>query len=84
LKILKDRYDELFITVIYLLQEGLLTHTEIREFIEILESAHTFASSAILKAIQKSDMAHDIKIQLEKELKQSLKQNSNMKQKHSC
>ena len=70
MKILKDRYDELFITVIYLLEEGSLTHTEIIEFIEILGSAHTFASSAIIKAIQKSDMAPDRKDQLERELGQ--------------
>ena len=70
MKILRDRYDELFITVIYLLQEGSLTHTEIREFIDIMETAHTFATSAIIKAIQKSDMAPDRKDQIEKELKQ--------------
>jgi hypothetical protein len=66
----KDKYDELFITVMYLLQEGSLTHTKIIEFIEILESAHTFASSAIIGAIQKSDMAPDRKDQLERELGQ--------------
>jgi hypothetical protein len=54
------------------------------KFAVFMETAHTFASSAVIKAIQKSDMAHDIKIQLEKELKQSLKPNSNMKQRYSC
>ena len=70
MKILRDRYDELFMTVIYLLEEGSLTHTEIIEFIEILGSARIFASSAIITAIQKSDMAPDRKYQLERELGQ--------------
>ena len=67
----KDKYDELFIIIIYLLEEGSLTNTtEIREFIEILESGHIKANSVILKAIRKSDIAPDRKVQLERELRQ--------------
>jgi len=62
-KILRDRYDKLFTDVINLLEDDSLTHTE------IMESSHTFASSAIRKAIQKSDMSLDRKAQLERELK---------------
>ncbi len=57
MEILRDRYDKLFTNVINLLQDGSLTHTEMREFIEIMESTQAFASSAIRKAIQKSNMA---------------------------
>ena len=63
MKILRDRYDKLFTSVINLLEDDSLTHTE------IMESSYTFASSAIRKAIQKSDMSLDRKAQLERELK---------------
>ena len=68
MEILRDKYDELFIIVMYLLQEGSLTHTEIKEFIEIMESSYVSANIAILKAIQKSDMALDRKDQIKREL----------------
>jgi len=70
MKILRDRYDKLFTSVINLLENDSLTHTELIEFIEIMESTHTFASSEIRKAIQKSDMPLDRKVQLERELGQ--------------
>ena len=70
MKILRDRYDKLFTSVINLLENDSLTHTELREFIEIMESTYTFAISAIRKAIQKSDMPLDRKVQLEGELGQ--------------
>jgi hypothetical protein len=62
-KILRDRHDKLFTSVINLLEDDSLPHTE------IMESSHTFASSAIRKAIQKIDMSLDRKAQLERELK---------------
>ena len=70
MKILRDRYDKLFTSVINLSKNDSLTHTELREFIEIMESTYTFAISAIRKAIQKSDMPLDRKVQLEGELGQ--------------
>jgi len=70
MKILRDRYDKLFTSVINLLENDSMTYTELREFIEIMESTHTFAISAIRKAIQKSDMPLDRKVQLERELEQ--------------
>ena len=45
MKILRDRYDKLFTSVINLLEDDSLTHTE------IMEPSHTFASSVIRKAI---------------------------------
>lgn len=63
MKILRDWYDKLFTSVINLLEDDSLTHTE------IMESSHSVASSAIRKAIQKSDMSLDRKAQLERELK---------------
>ena len=70
MKILRDRYDKLFTSVITLLENDSLTHSELKEFIEIMESTHTFAISEIRKAIQKSDMPLDKKVQLERELGQ--------------
>ena len=66
----KDKYNEFFTSVINLLENDSLTYTELREFIEIMESTHTFAISAIRKAIQKSDMPLDRKVQFERELEQ--------------
>ncbi len=68
----KDKYDDLFTSVIYLLENGsLITSTEIREFIEIMESAHSKANSAIRKAIRKSDMPLSKKAQLKRLHKES-------------
>ena len=39
MKALRDRHDELFVTVTFLIQEGSLTHKEIKEFIDIMETA---------------------------------------------
>jgi hypothetical protein len=67
----KDKYDELFTSVINLLEDGSLTPTpELREFIDMVEYARSKANSAIRRAIRKSNMPLDRKVQLEKELKQ--------------
>ena len=70
MKILRDRYDKLFTSVIDLLENDSLTHTELIEFIEIMESTHTFASSEIRRGIRKSEMSLSRKDQLERELGQ--------------
>ena len=70
MRILRDRYDKLFTSVINLLEDDSLTHTELIEFIEIMESTHTFASSEIRRAIRKSEMSLSRKDQLERELGQ--------------
>jgi len=62
----KDKYDELFSSVINLLEDGSLTPTpELREFIDIVELARSKANSAIRKAIRKSNMDTLKKVHLE-------------------
>lgn len=62
----KDKYDELFTSVINLLEDGSLTPTpQLREVIDILELARSKANSAIRKAIRKSNMDTLKKVQLE-------------------
>ena len=63
----KDKYHELFTSVINLLENGSLTPTpELREFINIVEIARSKANSAIRRAIQKSDMPPIEKDQLKR------------------
>jgi hypothetical protein len=63
----KDKYHELFTSVINLLEDGSLTPTsELREFIDIVEIARSKANSAIIRAIRKSDMEDTKKAQLER------------------
>jgi len=62
----KDKYDELFTSVINLLEDGSLTPTQqLREAIDILELARSKANSAIRRAIRKSNMDIFKKAQLE-------------------
>jgi len=62
----KDKYDELFTSVINLLEDGSLTPTpQLREVIDILELARSKANTAIRKAIRKSNMDILKKVQLE-------------------
>jgi hypothetical protein len=63
----KDKHDELFTSVINLLEDGSLTPTpQLREVIDILELARSKANSSIRKAIRKSNMDAIKKVQLEK------------------
>lgn len=63
----KDKYEELFTSVINLLEDGSLTPTpHLREVIDILESARSKANSVIRRAIRKSNMDKLKKIQLER------------------
>jgi len=53
----KDKYNELFTSVINLLEDGSLTPTQqLREVIDILELARSKTNSAIRRAIRKSNM----------------------------
>ena len=62
----KDKYNELFTSVINLLEEGSLTPTpQLREFIDMVEIARSKANSAIIRAIRKSNMDTVKKLQLE-------------------
>ena len=62
----KDKYDELFTSIINLLDDGSLTPTpQLREVIDILELARSKANSAIRRAIRKSNMDTVKKLQLE-------------------
>ena len=62
----KDKYDELFTSVINLFEDGSLTDTQqLREVIDILELARSKANSAIRRAIRKSNMDTFKKAQLE-------------------
>ena len=62
----KDKYNELFTSVINLLEDGSLTTTpQLREVIDIVELARSKANSAIRKAIRKSNMDALKKVQLE-------------------
>jgi len=71
---IKDKYDDFFMIVSYLLEEGSLNAAseEIEEFNGIMESALDQASIALIKIIRKSDIAPDRKVQLEKEIKENL------------
>ena len=63
----KDKYNELFTSVINLLEDGSLTTTpQLREVIDIVELARSKANSAIRKAIRKSNMDALKKAQLER------------------
>ena len=63
----KDKYNELFTSVINLLEDGSLTPTpQLREAIDIVELARSKANSAIRKAIRKSNMDTLKKVQLER------------------
>ena len=63
----KDKYIELFTSVINLLEDGSLTPTpQLREVIDILELARSKANTAIRKAIRKSNMDTLKKVQLER------------------
>jgi hypothetical protein len=63
----KDKYNELFTSVINLLEDGSLTPIpHLREVIDILELARSKANSAIRRAIRKSNMDAVKKVQLEK------------------
>ena len=63
----KDKYNELFTSVINLLEDGSLTPTpQLREAIDIVELARSKANSAIRKAIRKSNMDALKKVQLER------------------
>ena len=62
----KDKYDELFTSIIKLLEDGSFTPTpQLREVIDILELARSKANSAIRRAIRKSNMDTVKKLQLE-------------------
>ena len=62
----KDKYDELFTSIIKLLEDGSFTPTpQLREVIDILELARSKANSAIRRAIRKSNMDAFRKAQLE-------------------
>jgi hypothetical protein len=69
-----DKYEELFVIVSYLLEEGSLNaaSAEIKEFNRIMELALDQASIALIKIIRKSDIAPDRKVLLEKEIKEDL------------
>jgi len=63
----KDKHDELFTSVINLLEDGSLTPTpQLREVIDILELARSKANSAIRRAIRKSEMSLNRKVELER------------------
>ena len=63
----KDKYHELFTSVINLLEDGSLTPTpELREFIDIVENARSKANSAIRRAIRKSNLPSQRKDQLKR------------------
>jgi hypothetical protein len=62
----KDKYDELFTSVINLLEDGSLSPTpQLREIIDIVELARSKANSAIRRAIRKSNLDTLKKVQLE-------------------
>jgi len=62
----KDKYDELFTSVINLLEDGsLIPSSQLREFIEILETARSKANFAIRRIIRKSEMSLNRKVELE-------------------
>jgi hypothetical protein len=69
-----DKYEELFVIVSYLLEEGSLNaaSAEIKEFNRMMELALDQASIALIKIIRKSDIAPDRKVLLEKEIKKDL------------
>jgi hypothetical protein len=69
-----DKYEELFVIVSYLLEEGSLNaaSAEIKEFNRMMELALDQASIALIKIIRKSDIAPDRKVLLEKEIKEDL------------
>jgi len=71
---IKEKYDDFFIIVSYLLEEGSLNaaSAEIKEFNEIMESALDQACISLIKIIRKSDIAPDRKALLEKEIKEDL------------
>lgn len=63
----KDKYEELFKSVIDLLEDGSLMPTpELKEFVHIVEIARSKANSAIIRAIRKSNMKAAKKAQLER------------------
>ena len=63
----KDKYEELFTSVINLLEDGSLTPTkELREFIDIVGTARSKANTTIRRAIRKSNMETAKKAQLER------------------
>ena len=63
----KDKYDELFTSVINLLKDGSLPPSpHLREVIDIVELARSRANSAIRMAIRKSNLDKVNKAQLEK------------------
>lgn len=73
----KDKYNELFTSVINLLEDGSLTPTpQLRDAIDIVELARSKANSAIRKAIRKSNMDTLKKVQLERLHKEDLKNES--------
>jgi len=62
----KDKYHELFASVINLLKDSSLTPTsQLREAIDILELARSKANSAIIRAIRESNMDASKKDKLE-------------------
>ena len=62
----KDKYNELFASVINLLKDSSLTPTsQLREAIDILELARSKANSAIIRAIRESNMDASKKDKLE-------------------
>jgi hypothetical protein len=62
----KDKYDELFTSIINLLEDGSLTpNPHLREVLDILELARSKANSAIRRAIRKSNLDTVKKLQLE-------------------
>ncbi len=69
-----DKYEELFVIVSYLLEEGSLNaaSAEIKEFNRMMELALDQASIALIKIIRKSDIAPDRKVLLEKEIREDL------------
>ena len=69
---IKDKYDDFFMIVSYLLEEGSLNAAseEIEELNGIMESALDQASIALIKIIRKSDIAPDRKVIFERELGQ--------------
>jgi hypothetical protein len=70
----KDKYHELFTSVINLLEDGSLTPTpQLREFIDIVEIARSKANSAIRRAIRKSNLPPHKKDQLKRLHKEDTK-----------
>ncbi len=69
-----DKYEELFVIVSYLLEEGSLNaaSAEIKEFNRIMDLALDQARIAFINIIRKSDIAPDRKVLLEKEIKEDL------------